>query len=57
LWRRRLEIQKEYFDIVKPDDIKAASLVHGGDRILTIDENEAEPESDLDEYKKLIAKN
>jgi hypothetical protein len=56
LWRRRLEIQMKYFDIVKPDDMKAALLVHGGDKILSIDENGAEPEGDLDEYKKLIAK-
>jgi hypothetical protein len=56
LWRRRLEIQMKYFDIVKSDDMKAALLVHGGDKILSIDENGAEPEGDLDEYKKLIAK-
>jgi hypothetical protein len=24
LWRRRLEIRMKYFDIVKPDDMKAA---------------------------------
>ena len=56
LWRRRLEIQMKYFDIVKPDDMKSALLVHGGDKILSIDENGAEPEGDLDEYKKFIAK-
>ncbi|CAB4021347.1 Hypothetical predicted protein [Paramuricea clavata] len=56
LWRRRLEIQMKYLDIVKPVDMKAALLVHGGDKILPIDENGAEPEGDLDEYKKLIAK-
>jgi hypothetical protein len=29
LWRQRLEIQMKYFEIVKPDDMKAALLVHG----------------------------
>ena len=56
LWRRRLEVQMKYFDIVKPEDIKAALLVHGGDKILSIDENSAQPQEDLDEYKTLIAK-
>jgi hypothetical protein len=56
LWRRRLEIQMKYFDTVKPDLIKAALLVHGGDKILSIGENGAEPEGESDEYKKIIAK-
>ena len=56
MWRRRLEVQLKYFDIVKPEDTKAALLVHGGDKILSMDENGAEPEGDLDEYKRLIAK-
>jgi hypothetical protein len=56
LWRRRLEVQMKYFDIVKPEDMKAALLVHGGDKILSIDENGAEPAGELDEYGKLIAK-
>ena len=46
----------KYFDIVKPEDMKAALLVHGGDKILSIDENGAQPQEDLDEYKTLIAK-
>jgi hypothetical protein len=36
--------------------MKAALLVYCGDKILSIDENGAEPEGDFDEYKKLIAK-
>ena len=46
----------KYFDIVKPEDMKAALLVHGGDKILLTDENDAQPQEDLDEYKTLIAK-
>ncbi len=34
LWRRRLEVHMKYFDIVKPEDMKAALLVHGGNKIL-----------------------
>ena len=43
----------KYFDIVKPDDMKAALLVHGGDKILSIDENGAEPEDDLTNTRSL----
>lgn len=56
LWRRRLEVQMAYYDITKPDDMKAALLVHGGDKILSIDENAAELEGELNEYASLIAK-
>ena len=48
LWRRRLEVQLKYYVIVKPEDMKAALLVHGGDKILSIDENGAQPQEDLD---------
>ena len=46
----------KYFDIVKSEDMKAALLVHGGNKILSIDENGAQPQEDLDEYKTWIAK-
>ena len=36
--------------------MKAALLVHRGDKILSIDENGAEPPEDLVEYTALIAK-
>ena len=45
----------KYFDIVKPEDMMAALLVHGRDKILSIDKNGAEPQN-LNEYKTLIAK-
>ena len=47
----------KYFDIVKPQDMKAALLDHTGDKILSIDENGAETQKDLVKYKTvLIAK-
>ena len=51
LWRRRFEVQMKYFEIVKPEDMKAALLVHDGDKILSIDENGDELDDDLDEYE------
>ena len=36
--------------------MKAALLVHRGDKILSIDDNGAEPPEDLVEYTALIAK-
>lgn len=56
LWRRRLEVQIYYYNMTKPEDMKAALLVHDGDKILSIDENGIEPEGELNEYEKLIAK-
>ena len=52
MWRQILEVQLKYFDFAKPEGMKA----HGGGKILSIDKNAAEPEGDLGEYKKLIAK-
>ena len=37
LWKRKLEVQMNYYDITKPEDKKAAILVHGGDKIFAID--------------------
>ena len=37
LWKRKLEVQMNYYDITKQEDKKAAILVHGGDKIFAID--------------------
>lgn len=53
---KKIEVQMNYYDITKPEDMKAALLVHGGDKILSTDENGTEPEGEMNEYEKLIAK-
>lgn len=46
----------KYFHMVKLEDMKAALLVQGGDKILSIDKNKAKPEGNSEEYEQLIAK-
>ena len=56
-WRRKIEIQMEYFGIQDPKDRRMCLLVHGGNHIMSIDENSAETESkEDDEYESLINK-
>lgn len=55
-WKRKLEIQMEYFGISNANEKKMCLLVHGGDCILSIDENATEPEGEADVYSKLIQK-
>ena len=47
----------DYFDITDPKDKRMCLLVHGGEHILSIDENSPEIDNkDADEYTELIAK-
>ena len=47
----------DYFGIKEPKDKIMCLLVHGGEHILSIDENSAETkDEDADEYKQLIEK-
>jgi hypothetical protein len=41
-WRRKIELQMEYFGIQDPKYMRMCLLVHGGDQIMSIDENSVE---------------
>jgi hypothetical protein len=43
-WKRKIELQKDYFEINDPKDKRMCLLVHGGEHIMSIDENS--PETD-----------
>ena len=50
-WRRKIELQMDYFEITDPKDKTMCLLVHGGEHILSIDENSPETDDkDADEY-------
>ena len=56
-WRRKIELQMDYFDIIEPKDKRMCLLVHGGEHILSIHENSPETDDkDADEYTELIEK-
>ena len=56
-WRRKIELQMDYFEINDPKDKRMCSLVHGGEHIMSIDENSPETDNkDADEYADLIEK-
>ena len=56
-WRRKIELQMDYFEITDPKDKTMCLLVHGGEHILSIDENSPETDDkDADEYAVLIQK-